>query len=90
VASLLVLTTGGLLELEAGELTADGTGLLRAKVERLVLLVLVEGAQLRLLVLVQHGLHTSDALAHNLTVVREANQQAAEEESREYGWVVGE
>ena len=59
---------GGLV---LGHTAADGTGVLGSEVEREVLLVLVEQAELRALVDVDHGEDTSDGLADVLAITGE-------------------
>ena len=51
--------------LVTGKRLADGAGLLGPQVQRLVLLVLVELAEVLLLLLVHHDVDASDGLAHH-------------------------
>ena len=64
---------GGLV---LGHTAADGTGVLGSEVEREVLLVLVEQAELRALVEVDDGEDASDGLADVLAVKGEKYQSA--------------
>ena len=64
---------GGLV---LGQTAADGTGVLGSEVEREVLLVLVEQAELRALVEVDDGEDASDGLADVLAVKGEKYQSA--------------
>lgn len=66
VESLLALLLGGLFaSLEGSELSALGTGQLGAQILGLVLLAVIELAQVLLLRLVHHRQHAGDGLAHN-------------------------
>jgi hypothetical protein len=68
---------GGLLgdevDLVLGHSPADGTGLLRAEVERHVLLALVEDAELSALVGVDDGEDAGDRLADVVAVTQDAS-----------------
>jgi hypothetical protein len=65
----------GLLQLSrrvgGRQASADRAGLLGSKIQRSVLLVLVEQAELSSLLQVDHGEHASDRLAEIVTVVRD-------------------
>jgi hypothetical protein len=69
VSLLLLLLLGDTLGILLAQSSADGAGLLCAEVERQVLLVLVEDAQLRALVDVDDGQDASDGLADVMAVL---------------------
>lgn len=52
---------------------ANGTGLLLAQIQRLVLLVLEHLAQILLLLLVHHNVDASDGLAYNAAAIAKTN-----------------
>ena len=71
VSGTLLCLLEDLVLFRRGQTAADGAGLLRAEVERQVLLVLVEQAELRPLLKVDNGQGAGDRLAEVVAIFEE-------------------